>query len=224
MVVRKLFTASLKQVNVRACYLPIALFKVHTSLFFIVVFSKMLWQFSCTVVAVPLFRKFFYSTLTDETGVRFGDYDTNAYARAHVVMNIFGVKVNILYFFSGLRRLVPNEFHYHENKPHIQVQNLRVLGKGKVTLFNVGSSFSYETGINGSRRCALYPPASVSAPFYGYSKLWLHGSEESRNRRWSRWRSSRRPLAPNFAHWPTEPRQLLSFSRSRLVSFDSFKV
>ena len=29
--------------------------------------------------------------------------------------------------------------------------------KGKVTLFNVGSSFSYETGINGSRRCALYP-------------------------------------------------------------------
>ena len=27
------------------------------------------------------------------------------------------------------------------------------------------------------------PPASVSAPFYGYSKLSLHGSEESRNRR-----------------------------------------
>ena len=24
--------------------------------------------------------------------------------------------------------------------------------------------------------------ASVSTPFYGYSKLWLHGSEESRNR------------------------------------------
>ena len=55
--------------------------------------------------------------------------------------------------------------------------------KGKVTLFNVGSSLSYETGINGSRRCALYPPTSVSAPFYGYSKLWLHGSEESRSRR-----------------------------------------
>ena len=31
-------------------------------------------------------------------------------------------------------------------------------GKGKVTLFNVGSSFSYETGINGTRRCSLYPP------------------------------------------------------------------
>ena len=30
--------------------------------------------------------------------------------------------------------------------------------KGKVTLFNVGSSFSNKTGINGSRRCALYPP------------------------------------------------------------------
>ena len=55
--------------------------------------------------------------------------------------------------------------------------------KGKVTLFNVGSSFSNETGISGSRRYALYPPASVSAPFYGYSKLWLHGSEESRSRR-----------------------------------------
>ena len=26
------------------------------------------------------------------------------------------------------------------------------------------------------------PPASVSAPFYRYSKLWLHGSEESRNK------------------------------------------
>ena len=38
--------------------------------------------------------------------------------------------------------------------------------KGKVTLFNVGSSFCYETGINGSRRCAFYPPTSESAPFY----------------------------------------------------------
>ena len=55
---------------------------------------------------------------------------------------------------------------------------LKVKVKGKVTLFNVGSSFSYETGINGSRRCASTPPASVSAPFYGCSKLWLHGSEE----------------------------------------------
>ena len=30
--------------------------------------------------------------------------------------------------------------------------------KGKGTLFIVGSSFSYETGINGSRRCALHLP------------------------------------------------------------------
>ena len=28
-----------------------------------------------------------------------------------------------------------------------------------------------------------YPPSSVNAPFYGYSKLQLHGIEESRNRR-----------------------------------------
>ena len=34
--------------------------------------------------------------------------------------------------------------------------------KGK----NAGSSFTYETDINGSRRCALYPPTSKSAPFY----------------------------------------------------------
>ena len=28
-----------------------------------------------------------------------------------------------------------------------------------------------------------YPPPSVSAPFYGYSKLQLHRTEESQNRR-----------------------------------------
>ena len=28
------------------------------------------------------------------------------------------------------------------------------------------------------------PPCLCQSPFYGYSKLWLHGSEESRNRRW----------------------------------------
>ena len=162
MVVTKLFTASLKQVNVVGLLSSICITKVHISLVFIVVFSKVLWQFSCTVLAVPLFRKFFYSTITNETGLLFGDYDTNAYARADVVMNIFGVKVNILYLFSGFLYLVPLVFIGRMNFiitkiSHIQVQNLRVLGKGKVTLFNVGSSFSYETGINGSRRCALYP-------------------------------------------------------------------
>ena len=40
----------------------------------------------------------------------------------------------------------------------------------KVTLFNVGSSFSYEPGINGSQQCALYPRPSVSAPFYSHLK------------------------------------------------------
>ena len=58
---------------------------------------------------------------------------------------------------------------------------IRFCIKNKETLFNVGS-FSCETGINGSRRCTLYPPASVSAPFYGYSKLWLHDVEVTEDR------------------------------------------
>ena len=73
-----------------------------------------------------------------------------------------------------------NRLIYQENGNVMRSTNK---GKGKVTSFIVGSSFSHETGINGSRRCALYPPASDSAPFYGYSKLWLQGSEENRNRR-----------------------------------------
>ena len=71
--------------------------------------------------------------------------------------------------------------------------------KGKVTLFKVCSFSSYATGINGSRRCAFTPPVSVSAPFYGYSKLWLHGSEESRNKRLGHRRSNRGPFAPKAA-------------------------
>ena len=50
-------------------------------------------------------------------------------------------------------------------KYHPYPRRLESKGKGKVTLFNVGSSFTYEAGINGSRRCILYPPPSVSAPF-----------------------------------------------------------
>ena len=42
----------------------------------------------------------------------------------------------------------------------------------KALPYNVASSLSCETGINGSRRCTLYPPSSlppsISAPFYGY--------------------------------------------------------
>ena len=48
----------------------------------------------------------------------------------------------------------------------------------KITLFNVGSSFSYETGINGSQRCALYPlPLSVlhftSIQSYGFELNYM---------------------------------------------------
>ena len=50
----------------------------------------------CTVVAVPLFRKFFNSMITNETEILPGDYDTNAY----FVLNTFGVKINILYLFN----------------------------------------------------------------------------------------------------------------------------
>ena len=42
--------------------------------------------------------------------------------------------------------------------------------------------------------CALYPLSSVSAPFYGYLKLKLHRSEESRIRRWSHRGSIREPI------------------------------
>ena len=40
------------------------------------------------------------------------------------------------------------------------------------------------------------PPSSVSAPFYGYLKLELHRSEESRSRRWSHRGSNWKPPAP----------------------------
>ena len=72
-----------------------------------------------------------------------------------------------------------------------------MLNLSKVTLFDVGSPFSYETGINGSRRCALYPPVSVSAPFCWYSKLWL---------RWSQLEiepDTSRPESRALANWAT---------------------
>ena len=43
--------------------------------------------------------------------------------------------------------------------------------KLKILQFNVDSSFSYEAGISGSRRCALYPHDFVSAPSYMYFKV-----------------------------------------------------
>ena len=55
-----------------------------------------------------------------------------------------------------------------------------------------------------------YPPSSVNAPFYGYSKLQLHGTEESRNRRRSNdGERTNDPPAQKAAHQPTELRLLL---------------
>ena len=81
-------------------------------------------------------------------------------------------------------------------------------------LFHVGSSFSPSDKRLLSMEAdgaPSTPPASISALFYGYSKLWLHGSEESQSRRGSHWRSNRGPLAQKAAHQPTEPRLLLNY-------------
>ena len=49
-----------------------------------------------------------------------------------------------------------------------------------------------------------YPPSSVNAPFYGYSKLELHRTEESRNRRRSNDRDrTGHPPAQKAVHKPT---------------------
>ena len=50
--------------------------------------------------------------------------------------------------------------HFH-TKRQLPVICRNQLRKGKISLFNTGGSFSYETGINGSRRCALDSLASV---------------------------------------------------------------
>ena len=83
-----------------------------------------------------------------------------------------------------------------------------------------------------------YPPSSVNAPCYCYSKLQLHGTEESRNRR----RSSDGdragdPPAQKAAHQPTELGLLLrriyiqwsrlpepTVSKTSQVSFISFEI
>ena len=44
-------------------------------------------------------------------------------------------------------------------------------GKGKVSLFFVGSSVSSKAGISGNRRSTLYLPPSVGDPFYRNLKL-----------------------------------------------------
>ena len=54
-----------------------------------------------------------------------------------------------------------------------------------------------------------YPPSSVNAPFDGYSKLWLHGTEESRDRRRSNdGDRTDHPPVQKAAHQPTELRLL----------------
>ena len=60
-----------------------------------------------------------------------------------------------------------------------------------------------------------YPPSSVNAPFHGYSKLQLHGTEESRNRRRSN-EGDRTgdPPAQKAAHQPSELRLLLKLLKS----------
>jgi len=65
---------------------------------------------------------------------------------------------------------------------------VELAGKGKVKslyLTPVVSSVTRLVSMEADGAPFKDPPASVSAPFYGYSKLWLHGSEESRNRRCS---------------------------------------
>ena len=58
------------------------------------------------------------------------------------------------------------------------------------------------------------PPLSfVSAPFYGYLKLKLHGSEESRSRHWSHRGSNREPPAQKART------NQLSLARSQIYQF-----
>ena len=84
----------------------------------------------------------------------------------------------------GTKSIVYSQYSHRENKVHTHEQwaivikacvpvskHLPVLKVKSIYLTSVVPSFlpsSYETGINGSRRCALNPPPSVIAPFKGY--------------------------------------------------------
>ena len=60
------------------------------------------------------------------------------------------------------------------------------MGKGKVkSLYLMSVVPSVTRLVSMEADGAPFTPASVSSPFNGHSKLWLHGSEESRNRRFS---------------------------------------
>ena len=71
-------------------------------------------------------------------------------------------------------------------------------GKGHFYLTSVVPSVATRLLSMEAHGAPSNPPATVSAPLYGYSKL--HGSEESRSRRWSHWRSNRGSLAQKAAH------------------------
>ena len=73
-----------------------------------------------------------------------------------------------------------------------------------------------------------YPPSSVNDPFHGYSKLQLHGTEESRNRRRSNdGDQTGDPPAQKAAHQPTELRLLfcrnVSHKQQSYSGLQSFK-
>ena len=74
-----------------------------------------------------------------------------------LVIEIFHPPINVLAFPISLKSMCTLIKLNYENSLPFSISWLHNKGKGKVTLFNVGSSFRYETGINGRRWCALYP-------------------------------------------------------------------
>ena len=93
----------------------------------------------------------------------------------------------------------------------------QVKGKGKVTLFNVGNSFTYETAINGSRRCALYPPCLCQCSVLRVFKAmatWIRGKSKQTLKSLKiepgTSRSESRVLA-NWANWATTLHHLRYF-------------
>ena len=68
-----------------------------------------------------------------------------------------------------------------DGRVRVSFREKAVKKKGKVTLFNVGSSFSYLLmEADGAPSTPL--PLSVLRFTLRYSRLWLHGSEGSRNK------------------------------------------
>ena len=101
---------------------------------------------------------------------RFSWFHKEPFCRASVIMRM---KITVCsrwhYWGCRLRGL---HFPFPETQIRTTYIRFRIVSfsfnKGKVTLFNVGSSFSYETGINGSWQCALHPPSLRQC-----SVLWI---------------------------------------------------